>query len=923
MVKKVVPLSKQTKTGNIRGLLRLHRIEDHCYVLRSQKGEEAYRAVVAVAPVNFSLMSETEQEAVLAGYRALLQRLQIGEEISIHVRTMPYDLAAYQFRLRDAQQSDNRVIADLALDHEQFLFSLVAGQKIVQREFYVRLSARVDNARRKDDRAERAKSYLDLLAAKIIEDLGRSGLTGSRLNNEELAQYYLSCSHMRYAANNPINPAILQGLDLPPVPIRLRSLGELEDLAQGDYPEWAYEVPDSQKEQENAEPGPLDLVPLADTQTPTKDRGRWFWLGDKKQQPTTAKGPAAFTDLLDVLQPATVEQTAQYIRILRDDYEYFRARAITAYPAQLIAGWFDSLIQLNEPYVEYVLHANTLDPQGFTQKLRSKLTRYQASQSIDSKKGKIENPYISAASREVQALMDALVAQEERVHSVSIMIGTRAHSPEELRDRDALVAAQLRGLDLESVPLTLEHLQAWQSFLPENEDYLKRTKILDTSCVVTGFPFASANLSTEPGALLGVTSNGTLVILNPFSNLLDNAHEIKFARSGAGKSYHEKVWLARMIIEGIEVIIVDPEGEYLALTQRLGGVTIRLASGQLQINPFDLPYVADGTDRDILAEKFQSLLTLFDLMLAERAAGGVLSQREKSFLSRVLTVTYGKAGITGDTATHKATPPCMDDFYHVLRSGEAGADTFSLGDRLERYLPAFPQETVVSLDNALVVFNIRELDDELKPVGLFLVTEFVWTQIRREKHPRQRLLSIDEAWTLMQFQEGGRFLAGMSRRARKYNLGLRIITQDVEDFLSSEHGRTVLKMAASKFLMKQDPTTIQIIADAFHLSDRERQFLLGCGRGEGLYFSGLSHVPVQVVASPQEHEIATTNPQERLELEAAQEQQTAQEERRNLRELAREQEEKRNLMKAVMPQGFYAPNAEEEEENQRTGKLTR
>ncbi len=370
--------------------------------------------------------------------------------------------------------------------------------------------------------------------------------------------------------------------------------------------------------------------------------------------------------------------------------------------------------------------------------------------------------------------------------------------------------------------------------------------------------------------------------------------------------------LLRLYLLGYEIIVVDPEDEYLALSKRLAGANIRLSSGRLQINPFDLPH-SDNPERNILEEKIQSLLTLFDLLLAEKEHGTLL-QREKALLTRAITRIYADRGITSDQSTHGNLPPSVRDLHAILLSGECGQDVFELSPRLERHLEAFPDQTEVELSNRMIVFNIRDLSDELRPVGLYLVTEFVWVRVRSERRPVPRILSIDEAWVLMQFEQGGCFLAAMSRRARKYNLCLRIITQNVEDFLSSENGRTILLNASMKFLMKQDGATIDAVARAMRLSEEERHFLLGCARGQGLYYVGLSHVPLQVIASPAEHSIANTNPQELLreELESAAraEQQAAARARRE----AIAVEQRNNEFSVVFP-GFYQPGAGDEHNN--------
>lgn len=871
------------------------------------------------------MMSEGEQKAILEGFRALLLRLQQHDLVSIHIRTRPYDISSYLYRLHQAQQeAASEDIYEMVVDHDNFVRMLASEHAVLQREFYIRVSARPEKPKRKllpEEIFDRVKATLDRKCYDIIEDLNRSSLSGSRLNDEELAQYYLSCIHSHYAEQLPLSPLNLTSLDLPPRSTTLSDMEAFFNEENGNVSDESVEaalasnsmsVVTNNDEQEAVNAGRFakqtrttgkigsDKKPKPE-QKPAK---KWsFWEGKKKPEPE----PTPFSTLIELLQPAFVEQRPHFLKIHKEETEYFRARAVIGYPAFVVAGWLDQLIQIDEPYVDIMLYLETLDPRSFAQKLTRKITSFRATQEVDGRSGRTEDPYIEAALEDVETLRQQIVAQTEQVHAVSLYIGTRSTTIPELRQRDEKVLSMLRSLDLESVELSFEHLYAWQTFLPDNRDLPRHRKILDTSSVVTAFPFATSSLSTEPGSLVGVMSGGSLVIINPVSDQLENGHEIVFARSGAGKSYSEKVRLARNLQIGMEAIVIDPEDEYLPLCRKFGGANIRLSPGRLQINPFDLAHV-DATERNILEEKFQSLLVLFDLLLADKDPG-TLSQREKAYLTRCLTRVYADKGITANVATHLHQPPNMYDLHKVLATRVCGEDPTELASRLERYLNSFPYETEVSLDNPLVVFNIRDLSDEYKPVGLFLITDFTWTQVRRQKRPRPRLLIIDEAWVLMQFSEGGRFLASMARRARKYNLCLRVITQDVEDFLGSESGRTILKNASCKWLMKQDSSTIDIVSQTFRLSESERRFLLSCNRGEGLFFCNLSHVPLQIIASPVEHELATTNVQELLNAETLEQAKLEQAQHLAQKE-AIALEQRRNEFNVVLP-SFYTANVKD------------
>lgn len=808
-------------------------IEGNTLCLQGEKKHEReYRAVIETTPVNFSLMSESEQESVLEGFRVLLARLSFP--LMIHVRVKPYDLKTYleHIAAAKARADASEVVKEVADDHIDFVHSLAASRALLQRQFYLVIPADRQRIKGKSraELADLAKSQLDTRCRGLLEDVERMGLAGQRLDQLELAQYYQSCVHATAAHAFPLTPAQIQAANRPVRPDKRRFLS-------GKAVQSAHEAREE-----------TDTTARAET--------------------SEGKEPLGIMKLPELLAPSAVDVQLKQVRVHHYDLdEYLRGYAVIGYPAQVTAGWLDRLIQVEEPHIEIVMHIQPLASAPYIARQTRQLTGYRATQLLEERHGRDRNPYIKKAREEVEELREKLVAQEEQVFGVSLYLLARASSRRELNERSNRLLSLLKSLELSAVSLALEHQRGWLCTLPDGRDVLKRRKVLDTSSLITAFPFASSSLAMDRGILTGIMPNGSLVVMNPSSDQLENGHEIKFSRSGAGKSYDEKMRIMRSLILGYHVIVIDPEDEYKRVCQKFNGAYIRLSDGALKLNPLDLPASADSQERNVLEEKFQSLLTLCDLLMAE--PGGSLSQKEKGYLTKCFAYTYGERSITPDPRTHGNPTPCMHDLYRVIRSGACGPDTMDLADRLERHLSAFPKETEVSLENPLVVFNIRDLNAELRPVGLFLITDFVWTQIRQQRHPRLRMLCIDEAWALLQFAEGGRFLASIARRGRKYNLCLRVTTQDVEDFLGSEWGRTILVNSSMKFLMKQDNTTIDAVARAFKLSDGERKFLTTCAKGEGLFFVRGSHVPMKVVASPLEHKLATTNPQELLEEELA------------------------------------------------------
>lgn len=874
--------AKNSNTGNILQLMALREIRDDVLCLRSatkQKYQRDYMAVVRVEPVNLPLMSDGEQEAILEGFRSFLAALSPQDKaLSIHCRTARYELQPYLDKLDEmAAKYASPRYQHMAEDHKAFVQKLASQRALLHRDFFVRVPIQINVKEGRYRRLlpaevfDQARADLDRKTQDVIAGLARAGLMAHRLDSEELVHYYLSCVHTRNAEEYQLPQSVLYTLHYP---------------ARADLPR-VFE-PETHMESLALVPGGVG-DPRTDAQweqPPTlKKARRWVWQSskdisqnrqrrDKRQDRQSDPGAAGVPDLIslpELVQPASVEQTPNYIKIHHNvGDEYLRARAVIGYPAVSVGGWFDQLLSIDEPYIDFLLFIETVEPVQYVRSLTRAISGYRATQHLEQRHGRTEDPYISAARSEVEELRDKLVQKTEQVHNFSLYILARAESRQTLKERDAKVTSLLRGLELQSVPLQYEHLQAWLSCL-DARDLLKRARKFDTSTIVGAFPFCSSNLSTEPGALVGLTAGGGLVIVDPTSDELENGHELVFARSGAGKSYYRKIDLIRSLLTGFEAIVIDPDREeYYPVCQQFGGSYIRLVPGHLGINPFTLGRI-QNSERNPLEEKLQSLLVLFDLLLADKIPG-VLSQREKGLLNRLMTQAYADCGITADPATHGNEPPHMQMIYDLLV--QAG-DEFGLADRLLRYLPSFPERTIVDLDNPLTVFSIQHLPEELQPVGLYLVTEFVWSQARKDRVPVPRMLLIDEAWVLMAFPEGGRFLAGISRRARKYNLHLRLVTQNVEDFLASEHGRTLLLNASQKFLMKQDSTTIDAVVRAFKLSNEERKFLLGASKGEGLYFSRSSHVPLQVIASELEDQLARTDPKELMRQEQEQLEQRA------------------------------------------------
>ncbi|MBA3822286.1 MAG: ATP-binding protein [Ktedonobacterales bacterium] len=844
---------------------------------------DQFCAVLAITPLNYMLRSAEEQETIISSYLSFLNALPFP--VQILVRVLKLDLEPYLARLGEhatrlaaeheaASRHEDAVLLELTQDNIAFVRSLATRRRLLERHFYVvipttpatemsgvsrleilwRHLARL-RPRSTEDRLLQglqwqavARQQLDLRVREVARQLGRVGLGAQRLRGTELVNLYYSCLTPQKATQHPLAAATIAGAQLPPSARAPRA--------------W-------RRHRTRRTP----LPPLTDptSELPTTD-------DPPARDATLAPGSAAETEppalltIADLLAPAAAEIGAQHITL---DGEYARVFAVVGYPRYVYPGWLAQLIALDIP-LEWSIHLRPRDSATMIQRLSRQMVEFRASEILETRQGRMPDPERMLAYADVERLRDHLQHGDEKIFEVAIYGIVRAPSEQALNERFAQVQAALSAMLLVAHPATFEQDIAFGSCLPEARDRWNRSRLLDSSTIATAFPFASANLSMPDGILYGVDGSGGLVILDPFSSQLENANQVVFAKSGAGKSYACKIQAVRSLMTGTAICVIDPENEWGRLCAAVGGQLIHLRPGSPQhVNPFDLFQDTSGTasseeDRgDLLAEKILSLITLMDLLLADHVQGRAttLSQREKSFLERVLFETYHRHGIYTDPQTHAHPAPLLSDVYAVLTSGACGPDDFHLGDRLQRYVTGsmahlFNAPTNVALANKFVVFNIREMEAELRPIGLFMIADFVWTRMRREHARQPRQLFIDEAWSLMQFPEGGRFLSDMARRARKYYLGLVTITQDVEDFLTNEHGRTVLVNASIKILMKQDASTIASVAGAFHLSQGERSFILGCNKGEGLLFARNAHVALHVDSSEWEHHLVTSDPSE-------------------------------------------------------------
>jgi len=586
--------------------------------------------------------------------------------------------------------------------------------------------------------------------------------------------------------------------------------------------------------------------------------------GEKTPPQILAEG---MLNVRDIIAPSAIEVDFNNLKI---GNMYYRTMFVSGYPRFVGANWLSPIINFEHTLLMSMFYY-PVKSKVILDDLRRKITELEATTMSNQEKGKITDPVVQAALEDANALQEQLVKGVEKYFQFSFYITIPAASLEELDNISAKLESTLASLLLISKTASLQMEDAFQSSVPTGCDKLLITRNMDTTSLATTFPFTSSDLTMEEGVMYGINRhNGSLVIFDRFS--LENANEVVFAKSGAGKSYYVKLEALRMLIFGAEILIIDPEEEYRELCSVVGGNYIDFsANSKNKINPFDLSGIAVEGENE-LGQKLISLITLLKLML------GGLNATEEALLDRALIETYRIKGITADPETQATKePPVMEDLYKVLLGAEE-SEARGMAERLERFIKGsmtgiFDSQSNINLTSRMTVFSTKNLEEALRPIAFYMILDFVWTTIRRDL--RKRILIVEEAWYLMQNPDSARFIYGIAKRARKYYLGLTTISQDVDDFLTSEYGKAIVTNSSIQMLLKQHPAAIDKVVETFYLSEGEKRFLLGAGVGEGLFFAGANHVAIKVMASDAENKLITTNPEEILRLRKERETQQA------------------------------------------------
>ena len=567
-------------------------------------------------------------------------------------------------------------------------------------------------------------------------------------------------------------------------------------------------------------------------------------------------------DVRDIIAPP-------YIGIMQDHIKLGERLAksffIFSYPRYLNTGWFSPVIDLNTPMdISFFVHP--ISNELILKKLRKKITEVSSEILEREEKGLVRDPGLEIAYKDIENLRDKLMTAQEKMFRFGLYITVYEKTEKELKDTELTLRSIFESRLIYIKPALFRQKEGFISTSPYGMDLIDVHVPMDTEPLSTSFPFISFDLSSNEGILYGINRhNNSLVLFDRFS--LENANMVCFAKAGSGKSYAIKLEILRYLMQGVDVIVIDPENEYQYLADAIGGSFFKISlTSPNHVNPFDLPTPGpDDNPEDILRSNIINLVGLLRIML------GGLTPEEDSILDEALTETYAIRDITAQSPpeTWKQNTPLMSDFAEVLSSME-GAE--SLSRRLKKFIKGtfadfFNQQSNVSIDKNLVVFGIRDMEESLKPMALFIIMRYVWNIVRSKL--KKRILVVDEAWWLMQSEDGASFLFGMAKRGRKYWLGVTTITQDVADFMKSEYGKAIITNSSLQLLMKQSTATIDVVQKTFNLTEQEKYLLIEAAVGEGLFFAGRKHVAISVVASYTEDQIITTAPEEVLRIQEA------------------------------------------------------
>lgn len=581
-----------------------------------------------------------------------------------------------------------------------------------------------------------------------------------------------------------------------------------------------------------------------------------FLLSEKYYQEGVAK-------LQDLIAPAAIKLNSKSVQ-LGDTFA--KTIFVVSYPRFLNGSWFSPIVNIDLPN-DISMFIHPIETYEILKSLRRRITQVESQLHIEEEKGMIRDPMLETAAKDIEELRDKLQQGTEKFFRFGLYITVYGRTEEDLEKTAGVIESILEAQLVYVKPAVFRTDQGFISTLPLGNDTLDVGTNMNSSPLSTTFPFVSSNLSNDDGILYGINRhNNSLILFDRFK--MENGNMVVFAKSGAGKSYTVKLEVLRSLMVGTDVIIIDPENEYKHLCDTVGGSFVKISlSSSNHLNPFDLPKVEEDEDQeDVLRNNIANLLGLLHLML------GNITPEEDSVLDRAVHETYAMRDITPEkdfNSIPRDAYPVMTDLYKILRNMDGGED---LAVRLEKYTEGIfagflNNPTNIKIDNQLVVFNIRDMEEELRPVAMYIVLHFIWNEMRA--NIKKRIVLVDEAWIMMKYDDAASFLFGIAKRCRKYYTGLTTITQDVNDFLSSRYGKPIVTNSSIQLLLKQSPAAIETIAETFYLTEQEKFLLLESNVGEGIFFAGTRHAAIKVVASYSEDQVITTDPAQMMEIEQA------------------------------------------------------
>ncbi len=588
-------------------------------------------------------------------------------------------------------------------------------------------------------------------------------------------------------------------------------------------------------------------------------------FGSKKEVPIASILPqqiyeAGILELKDIIAPSALKVSPKELNL---GEKIARTFFVISYPRFLSDSWFAPIINLDKVFnISIFIHP--VDTAKALRTFQKKVAEVQSQINVREEKGLVRDPMLDTAYRDLEQLRDNLQQAQEKLFDVGVYITIYGDSAGELDKTESEIKSVLESKLVYLKPALFQQEQGYKSILPIATDELNVHSKLNSSPLSSLFPFVSFDLTSDKGILYGINRhNSSLVLFDRF--LLENYNSVTFAKAGSGKSYAVKLEILRTLMFETEVIVIDPEKEYEYMSEAVGGRYFNISlTSEHHINPFDLPIPReDESASDVLRSNIVNLVGLFRIMM------GGLTQEEDAIIDRAITETYALKDITAESDFKSVEPPLLSDFELVLAGMEGGE---SLVQKLSKYTKGtwsgfINRPSNVDINKKFVVFSLRDMEDELKPVAMYIVTHYIWNAIR--KNLKKRLLVIDEAWWMMKSDDTASFLLGLAKRGRKYYLGLATITQDVDDFLKSPYGLPIITNSSIQILLKQSPSSMDILQKTFNLTDEEKYLLLESDIGEGIFFVGLKHVAIKVIASYTEDQIITTNPEQVLAIKRA------------------------------------------------------